>query len=302
MSIRTDLAMEMRDFVNKDNLSGVISGEKQMDEGIVVTRVEITSPIGSRTLGKPEGNYTTIEAKNIKNAGPEFFMYLSHVLRDELAQYLPDKKDFTAMVVGLGNRGITADALGSKTVDKLLITRHLSKVLPDDLVETLGNVCAITPSVLGVTGIESAQIVKSVAEEVKPNVIIVIDSLASRGIEKIGCTFQITDTGISPGSGVGNHRTALNRESLGCDVIAIGVPMVVYSSTIVHDILEGLIDKGQMEEKTIKAFIEMDGYDMVVTPKEIDDMIGGVSTVIAKGINLSLHPKADEDLIEQLMF
>lgn len=302
MSIRTDLAMEMRDFVNKGKIDGVISGEKKLEEGIVVTRVEIVNPVGSRILGKPEGTYTTIEASNIKNAGPEYFEYLGHVLRDELKTYLPEGDDYTTMVVGLGNRGITADALGSQTVDKLLVTRHLSKVLPDELMNVLGKVCAITPSVLGVTGIESAQIVKSVADEVKPQVVIVVDSLASRGIEKIGCTFQLTDTGISPGSGVGNHRTALNEETLSCKVIAVGVPMVVYTSTIVHDIIEGLVDKGKVQEDTVKALVEMDGCDMVVTPKDIDDMISGVSSVIAKGINLSLHPKADEGLVEQLMF
>ncbi len=302
MSIRTDLAMEMRDYISKGEIDGVVSGEKEMEEGIVVTHVEIVDAVGSRTMGKPVGNYTTIEAKRIKNAGPDFFKYLGHVLSDELKQYLPKGKENMTLVVGLGNRGITADALGSKTVEKLLITRHLKGVLPDEICNALGSVCAITPSVLGVTGIESAQIVKSVAAQIKPDVIIVIDSLASRGIDKIGCTFQITDTGISPGSGVGNTRTALNSETLDCKVIALGVPMVVYSSTIVHDIVEKLIDKGKMEEQSIRAIVEHEDVDMVVTPKEIDDMIGGVSTVIAKGINLSLHPDADEDMIEQLMF
>lgn len=302
MSIRTDLAMEMRDFVSKGEIDGVISGEKEMDEGIVVTHVEITDAIGSRTMGKPVGHYTNIEAKKIKNAGPEFFKYLGQVLCGELKKYLPEKEEYTTLVVGLGNRGITADALGSRTVEKLLITRHLKGAISDEICDALSSVCAITPSVLGVTGIESAQIVKSIAEQVKPEVIIVIDSLASRGIDKIGCTFQITDTGIAPGSGVGNTRDALNSEALGCRVIALGVPMVVYSSTIVHDIVEKLVDKGEMDESSIRAVIEHRDMDMVVTPKEIDDMISGVSTILAKGINLSLHPNADEDLIEQLMF
>lgn len=301
MSIRTDLAMEMRDFVGREKIDGVISGEKEMDEGIIVTHVEIKDAIGSRTMGKPIGHYTNIDAKKIKNAGPDFFKYLGQVLRDELKPYLP-KGDYTTLVVGLGNRGVTADALGSQTVEKLLITRHLKGVIPDEICDALSSVCAITPSVLGVTGIESAQIVKSVAEQVKPGAIIVIDSLASRGIDKIGCTFQITDTGISPGSGVGNTRDALDSETLGCKVIALGVPMVVYSTTIVHDIVEKLVDRGEMDESSIRAIVQHKDIDMVVTPKDIDDMIAGVSTILAKGINLSLHPNADEDLIEQLMF
>lgn len=301
MSIRTDLAMEMRDFVGKDKIDGVISGEKQMDEGILVTHVEITDAIGSRTMGKPVGRYTNIEAKKIKNAGPEFYKYLGQVLKSELERYLPEGVG-TVLVVGLGNRGITADALGSKTVEKLLITRHLETVVSKELFESLGNVCAITPSVLGMTGIESSQIVKSVAREIKPKAVIVIDSLASRSIDKIGCTFQITDTGISPGAGVGNGRDAISKDILGCEVIAMGVPMVVYSSTIVHDVVEKLVEKGKLEEGSIRAIIEHKDMDMVVTPKEIDNMIDGVSDILAKGINLSLHPNADEGLIEELMF
>lgn len=301
MSIRTDLAMEMRDYMGKGKIDGVISGEKQMDEGIVVTHVEIVDSVGSRIMKKPKGNYTTITAENIQNAGPEYFKYLSKVISEELNHYLPESCG-TVLVVGLGNRGITADALGSRTVDKVLITRHLKDVIPKSITDSLGNVCAITPSVLGVTGIESAQIVKSVSENVKPEVIIVIDSLASRSIDKIACTFQITDTGIAPGSGVGNTREAIDKNTLACNVIAIGVPMVVYSSTIVHDIVEKLMDKGKVDEKILGAVVEHKDFDMVVTPKEIDDMIDGVSTIIAKGINLSLHPKADEDLLEQLMF
>ncbi|MBQ9625013.1 MAG: GPR endopeptidase [Clostridia bacterium] len=301
MSIRTDLAFEMRDYF-KETIEGVSHSKRTIDKDITVTNTEITTREGSERLGKPVGNYTAIEIKNMENATPELFEYIENVFCKELKAYLPEKERLSVLAIGLGNRGITADALGSKTIDKLLITRHLKDIMPRDISGILNSVCAIAPSVLGVTGIETASTVKSIVSEVKPDAVIIIDALASRSIDKIGCTIQITETGLTPGSGVGTAGEALTKKSLGCKVIAIGVPMVVYSSTMVHDVLEQLFEQGEIEKDCIKAVIEHKDMDMVVTPKEIDEMAENVSSILATGINLCLHPMADRRLIESLMF
>lgn len=208
------------------------------------------------------------------------------------------KKEGRTLIVGLGNRFITPDALGCETVKNTLVTRHIKEQIDFDL----GDVSAITPGVLGITGIESSDIVLAVTKVVKPDVVIIIDALASRSVSKIGKTIQITNTGIAPGSGIGNKRNALNKETLNCEVIAIGVPTVVYSSTIVNDMIETMVTSGNGDSEVIKPLVNGLFYEnnMVVTPKEIDEIIKKCSKVVADGINMALH-NIDKETIDSLL-
>lgn len=302
MSIRTDLALELKNSLNRPHIPGVDSQIQQEDFDITVTKVTITEEVGAKIIGKPIGNYITIEAKAISNRELDMESYLESVLSRELKTMLPENENFSALVVGLGNRHITADALGSATIDKLMITRHIRDFLPKEVQPDVRSVCAITPGVLGITGIESADIVKSIVDSVSPDVVIIIDSLASRSTERIGTAFQITDTGISPGSGIGNKRIGLNADTLGAKVIAIGVPMVVYSSTIVHDMISSLAECSNLKETDVSQMIAdlLPEKDLVVTPKEIDVMIDDTSKILAQSLNLSLHRDLSADFINQL--
>ncbi len=301
MAIRTDLALELRDSIKSEHIPGILSTQRHEEYNILVTNVEVKSEIGQRTIGKPIGKYVTIEATEVLNRDLEVEDYIAKLLSEELKKMLPQDEDYTTLVVGLGNRDITPDALGCATAESLMVTRHIREYLPREVQEDVRSVCAITPGVLGVTGIESASIVKSIVDNVKPKVVVIIDSLASKSTQRIGTTFQITDTGISPGSGVGNKRIGLNTETLGAKVIAIGVPMVVYTSTIVNDIILEMA-QNSVKEQDLRALVEgvLPQNDMVVTPKEIDTMIKDVSGIIAKSLNMSLHKSISQEFIDQI--
>ncbi len=230
-------------------------------------------------------------------------------LKDELVDILGNDKTKKTLVIGLGNWNITSDALGPKSVSKTLITRHIFKNYNNDSDDDFTEVSGLSPGVMGLTGIETSEVVKSLVETVKPDRVIAIDALASRKMERVNTTIQISTAGIAPGGGVGNKRKALNKEYLGVDVIAIGVPTVVDAATLTIDVLDTAIDNLMEQSKESESFYNMlkklredekyslikeslDPYDknLIVTPKDIDDTIENLSIIISEGLNRSLHP------------
>jgi len=226
MNVRTDLALESAELYweTAEEAIGGVEWEEGGDSEIRITRVSIQSEEGERALGKKQGNYITIEMPSLMESDPSVQKRASRYLSEELSAMAGQSR--LTLVAGLGNSEITPDSLGPKVIPRLVVTRHLFTNFPE-AVEHLAPVCALAPGVLGVTGIETGEIIKGVAERVKPDLVIVVDALASRKTERVSTTIQIADTGISPGSGVGNKRKAINKETVGVPVIAIGVPMVV---------------------------------------------------------------------------
>jgi len=308
---RTDLAIESREIYREGTrreVPGVQVEEAGYSE-IKVTRVKVLDELGERYIGKPRGNYITLEVPKLNENDMELQQQVSTVMSEELKKLINIDKKAPVLVVGLGNWNITPDALGPKVVSKLMITRHLLEYIPDQVDERVRPVCAVSPGVLGITGIETGEIIRGVVEKVKPALLIAIDALASRKMERISTTIQIGDTGINPGSGIGNRRMTINKENLGIPVIAIGVPTVVDAATIASDVIDLVIDsliKNTPEDSPIYNIIKnMDRGDkyalirevlnpytgnLVVTPKEIDSMIENISKIVANGINLALHP------------
>lgn len=270
------------------------------ESGIQITEVVIDEEAGSRMMGKPLGRYITLECGEVRIGNPETRRAVSSLLAEELTRMLPSG-DQPVMVVGLGNRQVTPDALGPMTIDRTLVTRHIFQELPDSVDDRMQPVCAIAPGVLGVTGIETLEMVSALAERVKPRAIIAIDSLAAREVARVGTAIQLTDTGIQPGSGVGNHRRALNRDAVGVPVIAVGVPTVIYASTIVRDALGKLGGEQEDLDKLTEDMLRNATGDMIVTPREVDDLVEDVAGIVALGINQALHPGLSESEIATMM-
>jgi spore protease len=292
--IRTDLAIELRESFPEDDVEvkGVILKEK-FDEknNIRVTTVEIRDEAGAKAMGKPIGTYITIETPELNNLSEDYHKPVSDLIAMHLRKLSGKLSRDDVLVVGLGNREVTPDALGPQVVDNLFVTRHLIREFGEEFKERnhLGNVSAISPGVMAQTGMETLEIIKGVIKETNPRLIIVIDALASRSINRLNTTVQISDTGISPGSGVGNNRKALNEESLGVKVIAIGVPTVVDAATIVADTLTKYMESTGFGEEDIFKFIsEVNGqqmYNMFVTPKNIDESIKRISYTLSEALN-----------------
>lgn len=309
-NIRTDLAMEAREIYQEQNqfhIPGVKVDDEEID-GMKISRVHIISPLGEESLGKPQGNYITLEAVDIKNRDPEYQEKVSLQLAHEMKRLVNLNKESTIFVVGLGNWNVTSDALGPKVVDRLMVTRHMLEFMPEQVDDRIRSVCAVAPGVLGITGIETGEIIKGIVEKTKPDLVIAIDALASRRTDRIGVTIQIADTGISPGSGIGNKRMGLNKDTLGVTTIAIGVPTVVYAHTIGRDSLQLLLDEftnqttpgsqfyemlKQMDETQLDTLVQQVVYkglgDLVVTPKEIDLLMDYVADILADGLDMALH-------------
>lgn len=286
MNIRTDLALEAREmYVGKNREIPGISVKENKKEDILITEVEISDEITAKKIKKPVGRYTTIESEYFKMLSPEFLNKSSYVLKDELIKMKKETDFNNVLIVGLGNAGITSDSLGPKVISKIMVTRHIKEYMPKHLDDDIIPVSALSPGVLGITGIETNDIISAIAKKLKPDLIIVIDALASSSPKRISTTIQITDTGINPGSGVSNNRKEISQKSLNTPVIAIGVPTVVDLFSIAKFIYPKI-------EKT-----EI-GKDFFVTPKEIDKLIENMSKIIANGINLSLHKNIDLEYIE----
>ena len=308
-NFRTDLALERTDIYRKANkleqIDGIETEDEEIDKNIKVSRVKITNENGEEAIGKKKGVYVTIDFKEFKIADDNRIQKASETLANELKSILEshigNKDDI--LVVGLGNIYVTPDSLGPKVINEIDVTRHIIKYLPQYVDENTRPVTAISPGVLGTTGIETMEILKGIVDNVRPKLIIVIDALASRSIDRISSTIQIADTGIIPGAGVGNTRKEISEQTLGVPVIALGIPTVVESAVLVNDCLDLLIEKLQNEAKSnvflnnlkeqdnyenIKGVLNPQDYNMIVTPKEIDDLIENMKDVVARGINMSL--------------
>ncbi|HYE81196.1 MAG TPA: GPR endopeptidase [Clostridia bacterium] len=319
--IRTDLAIEAREFYNKQENKGDIPGvEVNVDkqEDVTVTRVKVIEDVGARLIGKPKGNYITIEVPKLRDNDKDLHDEVVKILAKEIASivYLNDQS--VILVVGLGNWNVTPDALGPRVVEHLMVTRHIKEYIPDQIDEGVRSVCAVAPGVLGITGIETSEIIKGIVDRVKPDIVIAIDALASRKMERISTTIQLADTGINPGSGVGNNRKELSRDSMGVPVVALGVPTVVDAATMASDtidmVVDSLIKESPQDGEFYNMLKDMDKTEkyklineviypfvgnLMVTPKEIDRLIDDIAIVIANGLNLALHPSISEDDIDR---
>lgn len=308
-NFRTDLAIEREGIYKKakniENIDGIEVQEEKINEMISVSRVKITNENGENAIGKPKGNYITIDMKKIKVATDEQIQKGAEILGEELKKimekHINGKDDI--LVVGLGNIYVTPDSLGPKVINEIDVTRHIIKYLPQYIDENSRPVSAISPGVLGTTGIETLEILKGIVDNINPKLLIVVDSLASRSIERISSTIQISDTGIVPGAGVGNTRKEISINSIGVPVIALGIPTVVELATLVSDGIDIFINSLQEKAESndylnklkendkyeeVKEALNVGEYNMIVTPKEIDDLIENMKDIVARGINFAL--------------
>ena len=308
-NFRTDLALERIDIYQKVNnlkqIDGIKSTEEEINEKLKVTRVEILNKNGEKAIGKPVGNYVTMDVKKLKLAEDEDIQKASEVVTKELKKIINihTDKQGDILVVGLGNIYVTPDALGPKVINEIDVTRHIIKYLPQYVDEGTRPVSAISPGVLGTTGIETVEILKGIVDNIHPKLLIVIDALASRSIDRISSTIQISDTGIVPGAGVGNTRQEISQTTLGIPVIALGIPTVVELATLVSDGIDIFIDRLQEKAESneylnklqqndkyeeVKEALNVGDYNMIVTPKEIDDLIENMKDIVARGINFAV--------------
>jgi spore protease len=318
---RTDLAIEAREIAGQQSqvagtasdIPGVIVENFKKGE-VGITRVKVISEEGEKSIGKPIGSYVTIEAQGLAGRDQDLFENASRLLAEELEKMVKIPENSVVLVVGLGNWNVTPDSLGPKAVKGLMVTRHLLELVPEQVDEGVRPVCAISPGVLGITGIETVEIVKGVVEKVKPSAVLVIDALASRKMERVSNTIQISDTGISPGSGVGNKRLEISQKSLGIPVIAIGIPTVIDAATMTSDTMDMIVDslikeiptdsalyktikgmEGSERANVIQNALEPHVGNMIVTPREIDDIVNRMAKLVANGINMALHKGIEGD-------
>ncbi len=286
MDYRTDLAMERT--VYPGGLGAGVAVQTQQDGEAEITWVRIHTPEAAKRLGKAEGTYWTMTHPQLPYLSPEDRMHVSRQIAQTLRLMLPAQGD--VLVLGLGNRRMTADALGDRVVSGILVTRHIR----EEGETALRGVCAMSPGVLGITGVETAELALGLVERIKPAAVLVIDALAAMETSHIGTTIQLTDTGIHPGSGVGNHRRAINREYLHVPVIAMGIPMVVYASTIVRDALKTILTserKAEEAHEMAEHLVEYTKKDFVVTPRNIDELVAGLADMLALAVNSALQPE-----------
>ncbi len=311
-SVHTDLAVENRERFQGQNreISGVKLAERYDKScDVNITKVEVINEHGAKIMSKPIGNYVTIEAEDIREAGYDIKRMgdVSRALAKELVSMLPsqDRNDIEKMsvlVVGLGNRDVTPDSLGPSVVSNLEVNRHIF-MLKEKLKKSQG-VSAVIPGVMAQSGMESAEMVKGIVSQIKPDVVIAIDALAARSTKRLNTTIQLADTGIHPGSGVGNHRRGLNVETLGVPVIAIGIPTVIDAATIVSDTMDAMIamlsssEAGNSVAGVLKEFSDREKYQLIcellepqigtmfVTPKDIDEDIEIMAEIVGTAINM----------------
>lgn len=320
--IRTDLAMEQKERFESDHVevSGVVLEEEYDEEKeIKITTVKIETENGAKTMGKPVGTYLTLEAPNLAAGDEGYHREISETLAGFLAEYMQDENkgkgqrdQYSVLVVGLGNREVTPDALGPYVVDQLNITRHIVQEYGRYAMEGEDgrSVSAVVPGVMAQTGMETAEIIKGIVGETSPDLIMVIDALAARSTKRLNRTIQISDAGIHPGAGVGNHRSAITKDTMGIPVIAIGVPTVVDAATIVNDTMENFIAALETSDSLRGVGVVLQGYNsaekyelvkelisphlngMFVTPKDIDETIRRISYTISEALNILFSGKA----------
>ncbi len=306
--INLDLAVEAREIIRGQTgqeIPGCIMDKESYDQA-TVTIVRIVEEYAEQIMGKPRGNYITIEAPVIRENNRQAHQEVVEVLGKQLATLIHLPEHANVLVVGLGNWNATPDALGPKVVGMTLVTRHMYNYAPEEIKGGMRSVSALSPGVLGLTGIETAEIIKGVVDKVKPELVIAVDALASRSAERIGTTIQLADTGIAPGSGIGNKRAGINQESMGVPVIAIGVPTVIPAAVIAGETLDRLVEQTKNEPQMLSIYQKMNSEafqpivnailqpytsgQLMVTPKEIDTLIENTAKIIAGGISIALHP------------
>lgn len=291
---RTDLAMEAQELWRESagettRLSGVEARDGER-EGIPVTTVRILDREGEQALGKPQGTYVTLTLEGVAGRAEGVFGRAIRAVAGELSRLLEEvDPQGLVLVAGLGNRAITPDAIGPKVHEQIFVTRHLVDQMPEHFGH-LRPVASLAAEVLGTTGVESGEVVRAVCEKLRPACVIAVDALASRSLERLCRTVQLADTGITPGSGVGNHRVALDRDSLGVPVLALGVPTVVEGSTLAADLM------GADELPDLGA-----GRDLLVTPKDIDSQVADLAKIVGYGISLALQPGMTVEDLELLL-
>lgn len=291
MNYRTDLAIERKEMLDSDNtntdkIPGISIEKEEYGDGVITTVINVTNEEGAIALNKPIGKYITIEAKGIIDERDGVKEDAIKAVRDALNSLVEFHYKLKVLVVGLGNHAVTPDSLGPKTAEKIKVTRHLFIMFGADGDDEMSNVSCIIPGVSGTTGIETSDIVKKSVELTDPEVVLVIDALAARSIERVSTTIQITDTGISPGAGMGNNRNGINKDTIGAKVIAIGVPTVIDATTIIRDVMK---DNTHCTDE-IEKYIEEYNQQMIVTSTDIDMIIEEFSSILAEGINKTLHP------------
>ena len=289
---RTDLALEAREIWQESaekttRLSGV-KATKQRQEGYPVTRVDILDGRGEAALGKPQGSYLTIDLTTFWQRKADFFERAVRAVGSQLKELLP--ADGPALIVGLGNGAMTPDAVGPLAADSVLVTRHLIAAMPKHF-SGFRPVAVQRTGVLGTTGVESAEAVRGLVAEVQPALVIAVDALASRRVGRVCATVQLSDTGIIPGSGVGNHRSALNRETLGVPVFAVGIPTVVDAATLAADLMEEA-GSADIDEDKLRAGQQ----NLMVTPRDIDQQVRDLAKVVGYGINWALQDLEIEEM------
>lgn len=294
LQVRTDLALEAKETVQKpdEEIRGVrVEEEKDGEKEIYITRVMIETKNGAKIMGKPMGTYITLEAPNMVTPDEDYHREISEKVAGQIRELLSDEKEeLSVLVVGLGNRDVTADALGPNVADQLHITRHVVREFGKAAYNRnkMHMISAIVPGVMAKTGMETCEIIRGVVEQTKPDVIIAIDALAARSTKRLNRTIQITDTGVQPGSGVGNHRHALTQESLGIPVIGIGIPTVVDAGTIVGDAVEQ-VEREMLFCSDMHSLKMAELQNMYVTTKDIDDVVNRLSYTISEAINIALE-------------
>ena len=340
MNYRTDLAVELDEMLTaargkgsdvaggdvggvegasapSRNITGYIRKQSQIDEDISVIDIEITDEAGARVFGKPRGRYVTLEIRGLTEQKNGIKERAAAALAEELGKFVKRDYYLKALVVGLGNEKVTPDSLGPHTADKVKITSHLFELFGCRGDFDYSNVCGFNPSVTGVTGLETAELINRVVSMASPDVVIAIDALAAKDIRRLSTTIQICDTGIMPGAGMGNHRKEITEKTVGCPVISIGVPTVIDARTLVLDAAAGLKeadaprqDEAEQESagqgapgqetagqkrnaaarKKIENYLEEACFDMIVTSTDIDEIIKDFADIISNAINITLHP------------
>lgn len=309
----TDIALEAAETMEANQGVEVLTEQCSLPD-TVVTWVKVTNEEGSRAMGKPPGNYITLESPLMKINDPDAHEEIIRLISKYIEKLCSPggKKDGTVLVIGLGNMNITPDSLGPKVVNRVLVTRHIRDAVPKEIIGEVRSVAALAPGVMGLTGIETYEVVRGLTERIHPDIIIAVDALAARRVSRINSTIQLSDTGVAPGGGVGNKRQRLDKESLGVPVIAIGVPTVVDAATLANDTLDKMLSamlkntqkdnpfydmlrnmEGEEKYSLISELLTPYEENMFVTPKEVDEVIDCLVNIISNGINIALHPGID---------
>ncbi len=323
-SIRTDLALEARELVQQQTAADIpgVSSENLQENGIAINRLEIETEQAAAQLGKSRGRYLTFEVPGLRRKDAALQDHVSEIMARELVRFLelPANLTQSVLVVGLGNWNVTPDSLGPKVIEELLVTRHAVTGGENILGEGFRAVCAISPGVLGTTGMETGEIVAALVQRVKPVLVIVVDALAARRLERLHTTIQVADSGISPGSGVGNNRLGINRQTVGVPTVAIGVPTVVDASTIASEAFDALAEHFKKDARGHALGNVMRDFDweqrrrlitevlqpyaggrLMVTPKETDAFAEDMAYVISGALNSALHPRIHSEGSEKYL-